>query len=450
MRKGGKETSLCLKKKERINRIMGTKSKKKKRKGQAVATTSEAHCVGWEVKEEEEEVDEYPKSIGELKPELIVCTARERERYVLLKLLEQKKPSAMVLYTMSLQTLRQIEIYRSTNPNKQLHVYWLQYTESTEESRYLESINRETLSFEMLIREQGTLMISREFNVDREEAPRLKTSTRDGGGIQRRDVDPRDQLDPDTDVERPKIIVDMREFNSELPTVLYTKGYDVVATTIEIGDYILSPNIAIERKALDDLTQSLQSGRVFKQIEQMLEHYDCTILLIESNRKFETKIVNGGPFQGELSRHCREIRSLFCSLIRSNPKMRCVWTTSPTNSAEFFSELKLGAPEPDVDRAISLKADQVEASSQESEDPEAGIKSKKGKKWKPNPTVVRTLTQNFGMKATDAYNLLANAPIKTLADLFSSGITSSLLSEYIPSASADFIKEVSTFNFGRK
>ncbi|KAF1765619.1 hypothetical protein GCK72_005572 [Caenorhabditis remanei] len=295
-------------------------------------------------------------------------------------------------------------------------------------------------------------MISREFNVDREEAPRLKTSTRDGGGLVRREVDPRDQIESDADSERPKIIVDMREFNSELPTVLYTKGYDVVATTIEIGDYILSPNIAIERKALDDLAQSLQSGRVFKQIEQMLEHYDCTVLLIESNRKFETKIVNGGPFQGELSRHCREIRSLFCSLIRTNPKMRCVWTTSPTNSAEFFSELKLSAPEPDVDRAISLKADQMEASSQETDDIEttAGTKSKKGKKWKPNPTVVRTLTQSFGMKVSEAHNLLANAPIKTLADLFSSGITSSLLSEYIPTASADFIKEVSTFNFGRK
>lgn len=73
----------------------------------------------------------------------------------------------------------------------------------------------------------------------------------------------------------------------------------------------------------------------------MLEHYDCTVLLIESNRKFETKIVNGGPFQGELSRHCREIRSIFCSLIWANPKMRCVWTISPTNSAEFFSELKV-------------------------------------------------------------------------------------------------------------
>uniref|UniRef100_A0A1I7T168 DNA repair endonuclease XPF n=1 Tax=Caenorhabditis tropicalis TaxID=1561998 RepID=A0A1I7T168_9PELO len=406
----------------------------------------------WEVKDEVEEVEEFPKTIGELKTELIVCTARERERYTLLKLLEQKKPNAIVLYTMSLQTLRQIEIYRSTNPKKQLHVYWIQYTESTEESRYLESINRETLSFEMLIREQGTLMISREFNVDREEPPRLKTSTRDGGGLARRDIDPRDQIEPDADEDRPKIIVDMREFNSELPTVLYTKGYDVVATTIEIGDYILSPDIAIERKALDDLTQSLQSGRVFKQIEQMLEHYDCTVLLIESNRKFETRIVNGGPFQGELSRHCREVRSLFCSLIRTNPKMRCVWTISPTNSAEFFSELKLNAPEPDVERAISLKADQMEGSSQEIEETDASTstKTKNRKKWKPNPSVVRTLTQSFGMKVPDAHKLLANAPIKTLADLFSSEITSSILSEYIPSSSADFIKEVSTFNFGRQ
>lgn len=61
----------------------------------------------------------------------------------------------------------------------------------------------------------------------------------------------------------------MREFNSELPTVLYKRGTDVVPATLEVGDYILSPHIAVERKSLDDLTQSLHSGRVFKQIEQV-------------------------------------------------------------------------------------------------------------------------------------------------------------------------------------
>ncbi|KIH56062.1 ERCC4 domain protein [Ancylostoma duodenale] len=132
----------------------------------------------------------------------------------------------------------------------------------------------------------------------------------------------------------------MREFNSELPTVLYKKGYDVVAVTLEVGDYVLSPGIAVERKALDDLTQSLQSGRVFKQSEQMLRHYANSLLLVESNRKFESKIVNGGPFQGELTRHCREIRALLCSLLRSTPKLKLIWSLSPANSAEYFAELK--------------------------------------------------------------------------------------------------------------
>lgn len=61
----------------------------------------------------------------------------------------------------------------------------------------------------------------------------------------------------------------MREFNSELPTVLYRRGIDLVAATLEVGDYVLSPQICVERKALDDLAQSLTNGRVFKQTEQV-------------------------------------------------------------------------------------------------------------------------------------------------------------------------------------
>ena len=61
----------------------------------------------------------------------------------------------------------------------------------------------------------------------------------------------------------------MREFNSELPTVLYKRGVDLISATLEIGDYILAPTICVERKALDDLAQSLNNGRIFKQLEQV-------------------------------------------------------------------------------------------------------------------------------------------------------------------------------------
>lgn len=148
----------------------------------------------------------------------------------------------------------------------------------------------------------------------------------------------------------------MREFNSELPTVIYKRGIDLQPATLEVGDYILSPTICIERKALDDLTQSLTNGRIFKQAEQvrkflskmifeyfqMLRHYPSSVLLIESSEKFRRHRVNGGPFQGELSRRSREIRSLFTMLIRSNPKLSILWSLSPSHSSELFEELKVG------------------------------------------------------------------------------------------------------------
>lgn len=66
-----------------------------------------------------------------------------------------------------------------------------------------------------------------------------------------------------------QVIIDIREFQSELPTVLYKRGIDVTVATLEVGDYVLSDEICVERKALDDLAQSLVNGRIFKQIEQV-------------------------------------------------------------------------------------------------------------------------------------------------------------------------------------
>ena len=42
---------------------------------------------------------------------------------------------------------------------------------------------------------------------------------------------------------------------------------------LEVGDYILSPDMCVERKALPDLIQSLASGRLYNQAESMCKHY---------------------------------------------------------------------------------------------------------------------------------------------------------------------------------
>lgn len=63
-----------------------------------------------------------------------------------------------------------------------------------------------------------------------------------------------------------KIIVDMREFRSELPSLIHKRGIDIEPVTIEVGDYILTPDICVERKSVSDLIGSLQNGRLFNQV----------------------------------------------------------------------------------------------------------------------------------------------------------------------------------------
>ncbi|MCP9264011.1 DNA repair endonuclease XPF [Dirofilaria immitis] len=281
------------------------------------------------------------------------------ERYNLIKQLETFEPPIVILYHSDLVSLRLLEMHKACNYEKPLTIYIVMYANSNEEERYLCSLRKEQIAFEEMVREQGTLMSAREYETDREEPHRLilMRSTRDAGGR------------VEQNEESPKVIIDMREFQSELPTVLYKRGVDLIPATIEVGDYILSPNIAVERKALDDLTQSLHSGRIFKQIEQMLRHYKNVILLIEGNVKDDYKKINCGPFQGELSRRSRETRSLFTVLVRTYPNMNIIWTLDPTHSSEMFEELKLNEPNPNLDQALAIKSDLeecIDASNSES------------------------------------------------------------------------------------
>lgn len=78
-----------------------------------------------------------------------------------------------------------------------------------------------------------------------------------------------------------QIIVDMREFMSSLPNVLHQKGMRIIPVTLEVGDYILSPLICVERKSIQDLFMSFTSGRLYHQVETMVRYYRIPVLLIE-------------------------------------------------------------------------------------------------------------------------------------------------------------------------
>jgi hypothetical protein len=79
-----------------------------------------------------------------------------------------------------------------------------------------------------------------------------------------------------------KIIVDMREFRSPLPSFLHAKGMVIIPLTLELGDYLLTNLIVIERKSISDLIGSFQSGRLFNQMEVSFRCFPFLFLVLLS------------------------------------------------------------------------------------------------------------------------------------------------------------------------
>jgi DNA excision repair protein ERCC-4 len=129
--------------------------------------------------------------------------------------------------------------------------------------------------------------------------------------------------------------VDLREFRSTLPSLLHARKIILHPCTIEVGDYVLTPKICVERKSISDLVQSLKSGRLYTQAEAMCIHYDIPCLLIEfaQGKAFNLSIPSDDSGVDTASRLL-----LLCIHFA---KLRIIWSPSPTYTAEMFEQLKV-------------------------------------------------------------------------------------------------------------
>lgn len=85
--------------------------------------------------------------------------------------------------------------------------------------------------------------------------------------------------------ERPRIYVDSREASNRngkrIVSLLYELGAETVVRKLDFGDYLISEDIAIERKTVLDLANTLTQRFLFDQIFEMKEAYPKSIVLIE-------------------------------------------------------------------------------------------------------------------------------------------------------------------------
>ncbi|HYY67048.1 MAG TPA: ERCC4 domain-containing protein [Nitrososphaeraceae archaeon] len=80
-----------------------------------------------------------------------------------------------------------------------------------------------------------------------------------------------------------RIVVDERERKSGIPDLLRQAGATIDFAQLNVGDYIVSPETAVERKTIQDLLNSIFDGRLFVQCSQLNEHYVKPVLIVEGN-----------------------------------------------------------------------------------------------------------------------------------------------------------------------
>ncbi|KAF2479632.1 hypothetical protein BDY17DRAFT_256921 [Neohortaea acidophila] len=320
-------------------------------------------------------------------------------------LLEEVRPRYVIMYEPDAAFIRRVEVYRSSHSSRQVRVYFMYYGGSVEEQRYLSAVRREKEAFTNLIRERSNMAMTFTHDaaqLDPQESFLRTVNTRIAGGGRLTAT-----------AEPPRVVVDVREFRSSLPSLLHGRNMIVVPCMLTVGDYVLTPAICIERKSVSDLVASFNNGRLYHQAETMFQHYTNPMLLIEfdAQKAFTLEpFADLGSSLGAATLVSSDLQSKLVMLCLAFPKLRIIWSSNPHQTAEIFEELKKQQEEPDPFKAVQIGLDS-------GDDPES-------RTFNLTPQdMLRALPGMTGKSLArlileyDSVLDVANAPLQELADL---------------------------------
>jgi len=263
--------------------------------------------------------------------------------------LEEVRPRYVIMYEPDAAFIRRVEVYRSSHEDRNVRVYFMYYGGSVEEQRYLSAVRKEKDAFTRLIKEKGNMAITITLDgvaPDPQEQFLRTVNTRIAGGGRLAAT-----------AEPPRVVVDVREFRSSLPSLIHGRSNVVVPCMLTVGDYVLTPEICVERKSVQDLISSFKNGRLFNQAETMLLHYKYPMLLIEfgQNKSFTFDTFGTDHTEKLTSAHNpQDLQSKIALLTLAFPRLKIIWSSSPYQTAEIFDELKKQQEEPDPVKAVRI------------------------------------------------------------------------------------------------
>jgi len=108
-----------------------------------------------------------------------------------------------------------------------------------------------------------------------------------------------------SDGETVEVVADQRELDSAIARDLSTReGIDVRLETLEVGDYVCSDRVVVERKSVSDFLDTLVGGdrSMFEQVGEMASHYARPVVIVEGEGDlYEERNVHPNAIRGALA-----------------------------------------------------------------------------------------------------------------------------------------------------
>ena len=251
-----------------------------------------------------------PEIFGVIQPPMILL----QELHAQADVLEKFQPDIIIFWDVTVLSLRRLEVFNSRYQKNSI-CYLLSYPDAKETEAMQNSIDHENNLFVQCIRSLQTLVLN--------DLVPIPKGTR-------------------------TIIVDDREFRSFLPISLLKAGFQVVPQHLTVGDYVLSDDIVIERKAYTDLIGSLNSGRLLQQLQRMKQYYASPFLLIEFtdvNEQFNAISAKGkNP----------AIMNKLMTIIYNFPDVKILWARNSIEAGRTLWSLAAGKQQPTISKAIEM------------------------------------------------------------------------------------------------
>ena len=105
-----------------------------------------------------------------------------------------------------------------------------------------------------------------------------------------------------------KIICDSRERNTVVIKELINKGIELGFERLDIGDYICSDQIVVERKTEEDFVKSIIDKRLFAQTKVLVESCSRPVLIIEGDLKLFSSSLHPHALAGALASLATDFR----------------------------------------------------------------------------------------------------------------------------------------------